>query len=130
MRTIESFVPTVTAVIAELDASLSGAGLICYTVEIGAEVAKGVCAVDLTFLEFGTDSSFQNLSEFIGAILAVMGQIAIGLSGQSLALRGVSVTAHQGESQRFDCNKHVNGEDPRHQHSVGHPHCRGRQRQV
>lgn len=92
-RTIESFVPTVPAVIAEFDASLSGAGLIWYAVENGAEVAKGVCAVDLTFLEFGTDSSFQNLSEFIGAILAVMGQIAIGRAGQSLALRGDSVTA-------------------------------------
>jgi hypothetical protein len=91
--TIESFVPTVPAVIAEFDASLSGAGLIWYTVENGAEVDKGVCAVDLTFLEFGTDSSFQNLSEFIGTILAVIGQIAIGLSGQSLALRGDIVTA-------------------------------------
>jgi hypothetical protein len=92
-RTIESFVLTVPAVIAEFDSSLSGAGLIWYAVEDGAEVAKGVCAVDLTFLEFGTDSSFQNLSEFIGAIIAVMGQIALGLAGQSLALRGDSVTA-------------------------------------
>jgi hypothetical protein len=86
-RTMESFVLTVPAVIAEFDSSLSGAGLIWYAVEDGAEVAKGVCAVDLTFLEF------QNLSEFIGAIIAVMGQIALGLAGQSLALRGDSVTA-------------------------------------
>lgn len=47
----------------------------------------------LTFLAFGTDSSFQNLSEFICAILAVMGQIALGLSGQSMSLRGDSMTA-------------------------------------
>ena len=92
-RTIESFVPTTPVLIAEFDASLSGAGLIWYAVENGAEVARGVSAVDLTFLGFGTDSSFQNLSEFIGAILAVMGQIALGRSGQSLALRGDSVTA-------------------------------------
>jgi hypothetical protein len=50
---------------AEFDASLSGAGLIWYTVENGAEVAKGVCAVDLIFLEFGTDSSLQNLSDLL-----------------------------------------------------------------
>jgi hypothetical protein len=67
--------------------------LIWYTAEDGAEVAKGVCAVDLTFLEFGTDSSSQNLWELIGAILTVMYQIALGLAGQSLALRGDSVTA-------------------------------------
>ena len=83
-RTIESFEPTSTGSIAEFDASLSG-----------AEVAREVSAVDLTFLGFGTDSSFQNLSEFIGAILAVMGHVVIGLPGQrrSLALRGDSVTA-------------------------------------
>jgi hypothetical protein len=92
-RTIESFVPTIPVLIAEFDVSRSGAGLIWYAVENGVEVAKGVCAVDLTFLVFGTDSSIQNLSEFIGAILAVMGQIVLGRSGQSLALRGDSVTA-------------------------------------
>ena len=53
----------------------------------------GVSAVDLYFLAFGEDSSFQNLSEFIGAILAVIEQIMLGLSGCSLALRGDSVTA-------------------------------------
>jgi hypothetical protein len=53
--------------IAEFDASLSGAGHIWYDIIDGAEVARGVSAADLTFLEFGTDdSSFQNLSEFIG----------------------------------------------------------------
>ena len=94
-RTIESFVPTSPVAIAEFDASLSGAGHIWYDIIDGAEVARGVSAADLTFLEFGTDSSFQNLSEFIGAILAVMGQIILGQPGQrrSLALRGDSVTA-------------------------------------
>jgi hypothetical protein len=92
-RTIESFVITTPSLIGEFDASLSGAGLIWYTVDNGAEVARGVCAVDLGFLEFGTDSSYQNLSEFIGAILAVLGQIALGLTEHSLALRGDSITA-------------------------------------
>ena len=94
-RTIESFVPTSPVSIAEFDASLSGAGHIWYDIVDGAEVARGVSAADLTFLEFGTDSSYQNLSEFIGAIIAVMGQIILGQPGQrlSLALRGDSVTA-------------------------------------
>lgn len=92
-RTIVSFATTTPVVVAEFDASLSGAGLLWFMRSDGAEVAVGVSAVDLSFLSFGTDSSFQNLAEFIGAILAVLGQIMLGLSGRSLALRGDSVTA-------------------------------------
>lgn len=77
----------------ELPPHVDGAGLIWYRREHGAEVALGVSAVNLKFLEFGVDSSFQNLSEFIGAILAVIGQITIGLSGRSIALRGDNITA-------------------------------------
>ena len=92
-RSIESFAPKTPAIIAEFDASLSGAGLIWYARTGGTEVARGVGAVDLTFLGFGDDSSYQNLAEFIGAILAVLGQVALGHAGTSLALRGDSVTA-------------------------------------
>ena len=96
-RTIESFVPTTPVSIAEFDASLSGAGHIWYELVDGAEVARGVSAVDLTLLGFGTDSSYQNLSEFIEAILAVMGQVTLGRvlpeHRRSLVLRGDSVTA-------------------------------------
>jgi hypothetical protein len=56
-RTIESFVLAVPAAIAKFDASLSGEGLIWYASEDGAEFAKGVCAVDLTFLELPALSS-------------------------------------------------------------------------
>ena len=92
-RSIESFAPRTPAIVAEFDASLSGAGLIWYVRTGGTEVARGVGAVDLTFLGFGDDSSYQNLAEFIGAILAVIGQVALGHAGVSLALRGDSVTA-------------------------------------
>ena len=92
-RTIQSFAPTVPSSIGEFDASLTGAGMIWYEKTDGAEVARGVCAVDLTSLGFLCDSSYQNLSEFIGAILAVLGHIALGNAGQSIALRGDSVTA-------------------------------------
>ena len=92
-RTLSSFVPTTPTITAEFDASLSGAGLIWYETVNGFEVARGVCAVDITHLGFDTDSSFQNLAEFIGAILSVLGHVALGYSGQSIALRGDSVTA-------------------------------------
>ena len=48
-------------------------GVVRYSTINGAEVAGGVAAVDLSFLNFEDDSSFQNLSEFIGAIMAVAG---------------------------------------------------------
>ena len=92
-RSIESFAPETPTEVVEFDSSLSGAGLIWYSRQGGAEVALGVGAADLLFLVFGEDSSFQNLSEFLGAILAVLGQIALGFRGRSVALRGDSVTA-------------------------------------
>jgi hypothetical protein len=92
-RTIESFAHTTPVSVIEFDASLSGAGLIWSDRSTGAEVVVGVGAVDLTLLGFGVDSSFQNLSEYIGAILAVIGHVVLGLSGSSIALRGDSVTA-------------------------------------
>ncbi len=76
-RTLESFAPAIPATIIEFDASLTGAGLIWYDLENGAEVVRGASAVDITFLDFTTDSSYQNLAEFIGAILAVLGHVAL-----------------------------------------------------
>lgn len=92
-RTLGSFAPSTPVIIAEFDASLSGAGLIWFLRNHDAEVAVGVCAVDLTFLNFQDESSYQNLAEFLGAILAVLGHIILGRQGQNLALRGDSITA-------------------------------------
>lgn len=92
-RTLDSFSLPTSPIVAEFDSSLSGAGLIWYNRSEGTEVEVGVCAVDLSFLAFGEDSAFQNLAEFIGAILAVVGYICLGHRGRSLALRGDSVTA-------------------------------------
>lgn len=92
-RPLVSFDPTVPLTVAEFDSSLTGTGLIWYDRVDGAEVARGVCAVDLSFLNFGDDSSYQNLSEFIGAIVAVVGHVILGNKGRSLALRGDSVSA-------------------------------------
>ena len=59
----------------------------------GSEVVKGVSAVNLAFLEFGVDSSKKNLAEYIGAILAVIGQVMLRFSGTGIALRGDRVGA-------------------------------------
>lgn len=59
-RTIASFAPETPIIVVEFDSSLSGAGLIWYSRDGGAEVAVGVGAADLLFLGFGEDSSYQN----------------------------------------------------------------------
>jgi hypothetical protein len=92
-RSIASFAPEHPSVVAEFDSSLSGSGVIWYARDSGTEVVLGVSAVDLRFLGFGFDSSNQNLAEYIGAIIAVLGQVMLGHSGRSLALRGDSMTA-------------------------------------
>ena len=56
-ETLESFDPANFTVLVEFDSSLSGAGLIWFHRSNGAEAVMGVSAVDLTFLEFGDDSS-------------------------------------------------------------------------
>jgi hypothetical protein len=53
----------------------------------------GVCAITLSLFNFEDDSSYQNLSEFLGAVIAVIGHISLGGRGQTIALRGDSVTA-------------------------------------
>ena len=92
-RSIASFAPEPPVLVAEFDSSLSGSGVIWYARESGTEVVLGVCAADLRFLGFGFDSSNQNLAEYLGAVIAVLGQVIQGYSGRSLALRGDSVTA-------------------------------------
>lgn len=92
-RTLRSFSPAHPTTVAVFDSSLSGVGVVWYERTDGAEVARGVCAVDILHLGFADDSSFQNLAEFIGALLAVAGHIALGQCGRSLTLRGDSVTA-------------------------------------
>jgi hypothetical protein len=67
--------------------------VIWYSRESGTEVVLGVCVACLGFLGFGVNSSNQNLAEYISVILAVVGQVMLGHSGRSLALRGDSVTA-------------------------------------
>ena len=92
-RDIFSFSPVPATIVAEFDASLSGIGVIWSTVSQGAEETVGVCALSTAFLQFAEDSSYQNLSEFLGALIAVVGLVRLGCRGHSLKLRGDSVTA-------------------------------------
>jgi hypothetical protein len=73
-RSIESFAPARPILVAELDSSLSVAGLIWAVRTNGDEVERGVRAIKLSFLGFGVDSSYQNLSKYIGAILEGVGR--------------------------------------------------------
>jgi hypothetical protein len=76
-RAISTFAPEHHCVIAEFDSSLSGSGAIWYAREGSAEFVLGVSAVDLRFLGFGFDSSNQNLAEYIGAIVSVLGHFGV-----------------------------------------------------
>lgn len=94
-RTISSFKLTPATVVAEFDASLAGIGIVWFDVQEGTEIAMGVCALSTEALAFKDDSSYQNLSEFIAAIVAVLGFIRLGYTGKNLLLRGDSITALQ-----------------------------------
>jgi hypothetical protein len=64
--------------LAEYNSLLGGSGQIWLVRSEGAEEVVGVSSIDLRFLELGVDSSNQNLSEFIGAIIAIIGQVMPG----------------------------------------------------
>lgn len=92
-RTLSSFVPQVPTLIAQFDASLSGVGVVWYRKENGTEECVGFCAVSIDHLGFKDNSSYQNLAEFIGAVISVIGALHVGTADQPLELRGDSVTA-------------------------------------
>ena len=73
-RSLDSFRDEVPSYVIEFDASLNGAGIIWFNkAGNGTEVCMGASAVDLSGLGFGEDSSYQNTSEYIGAILGIIG---------------------------------------------------------
>ena len=49
--------------------------------------------MDLTSLGFNGDSSYQNTSEYIGALIGVIGLVQLGLRGMDIELRGDSMSA-------------------------------------
>jgi hypothetical protein len=94
-RRLSSFEPSKPKFVIEFDASLSGVGLIWYSItDAGVEVPVGGAAVDLLPLAFGTDASHQNTAEFIAALLGVRGLKLLGVDGPCPVLfRGDSISA-------------------------------------
>ena len=92
-RPMQSFVKTMPEYIIEFNASLSGVGILwCQRVN-GAEVCLGGSAVSLRCLNFEGDSSYQNLCEFIGAMLGLIGLSKLGIRGVDVTMRGDSISA-------------------------------------
>ena len=92
-RTLASFKTDVTKYIVETDASLHGAGCLIYRRDRDSEVCVGASAVDLRQLGFTTESRFQNVCEFIGLIVGVLGLVSVGVRNLDIEIRGDSISA-------------------------------------
>jgi hypothetical protein len=92
-RTLDSFVKKEHTWAVEFDASLTGVGVIGFRVEGGREVCGFYTFVDLRPLGFCDDSSFQNVAEFIGLLVAQLALRHVGAAGEPTLVRGDSVTA-------------------------------------
>lgn len=80
--------------VCEFDASLTGVGIIWFKRSTeGKETAVAHASVNISHLGFGTDSSFQNSAEFLGALLCVQGLVTMGVTDSPILLRGDSVSA-------------------------------------
>jgi hypothetical protein len=93
-RLMTSFEPNFRGLVAEFDASLSGVGIVFYERDAqGHESPVGGAAVSIEFLGFGDESALQNCAEFIGAVLCAAGALKLGRRGESIELRGDSISA-------------------------------------
>ena len=96
-RSLGTFALPKPLIIAETDASLTGVGVLIYRRMNGHDVFLGGGGADITKLGFGADSSFQNLAEFSGAVLALVCIVKLGLLGEiqdtGFGLRGDSISA-------------------------------------
>jgi hypothetical protein len=93
-RDLQSFAPVFKGLVVEFDASLQGLGFLFYLRgEDGSESCVGGGAVAITAMRFGDESAFQNTAEFIGAVVGLACALGMGRRGQSIVLRGDSVSA-------------------------------------
>ena len=102
----QSFMPKTAEHVVEFDGCLSGVGILVYKCQGGSEVRVGGGAMDLRPLGFGTDSSFQNLGEFFGPVLApvVLRRLGLVQPGTPCVVhfRGDSITGLRwAETRRF-----------------------------
>lgn len=93
-RSLSSFEAASAEVIVEYDASLSGVGVLVYLCHPSrAECPVGGVSVDISSLNFGTDSRYQNVSEFIAAVIGLCCLSAVRPGCTRLVFRGDSMTA-------------------------------------
>ena len=92
-RPLKLFKQTISNIVIEFDASLTGMGLLYYERSDVGEVLIAGGAIDITTLQFESEASFQNTAEFIAAVLGIRGLKQLGLQPESVCLRGDSVTA-------------------------------------
>jgi hypothetical protein len=93
-RDIDSFAPVFKGLVVEFDASLSGLGFLFYQRESdGHETCLGGGAVSIVAMAFGGNSALQNTAEFIGSVVGLACALRMGRRGQSIVLRGDSVSA-------------------------------------
>jgi hypothetical protein len=93
-RPFKSFMPRDPRIAARFDASLSGIGILLGWIRNGSFPEWfGGCSVSLTALEFGSDASFQNVSEFIGMNCASIALVVTGLTEEGVILEGDSKSA-------------------------------------
>ena len=92
-RTLVSFNADLPKYIVEFDASLTGVGILLYRRVDGGEACLGGAAVDITVLGFEGDSAFQNVAEYVGALVGILGLVHLGVHHEDLEMRGDSVTA-------------------------------------
>ena len=78
------------------DACLFGLGILIYGGP-NRDIPMGGSAIDISQFGFGTDSSFQNVSEFVAAVMGTIMIIKMGLlfmiKDMGVGLRGDSITA-------------------------------------
>ena len=93
-RNLDTFgVKEHATVVCEYDACLTGIGVVWYKVENGHETPVGVGSWCTRAMEFERDSQYQNKSEFIAGLIAVMGLKVLNLPMDGVQLRGDSMTA-------------------------------------
>ena len=93
-RPLDSFRPQSVEFIIEFDASLNGIGILWYRKgSDNREISLGAAAVDLTWLDLGTDSSYQNVAEYMGGLVGLIGLLKLGVSNVAVEFRGDSLTA-------------------------------------